>query len=259
MTTALTIERASASRFDAAPLVIAPRFCGPPGTGNGGYVAGWLAARLGAAGAVEVTLRRPAPLGVPLFARHDETSGAALALADPDGNPIAEARAVDAAPDEPPAIPRAADIEGAPAPDFVHPFPGCFVCGPARGHGDGLRILPVDVPGAGVSAAHWTPGADLAGRGGVVDPVFVWAALDCPGYFGATLGRPREPLLLGRMTATVTRPLRAGARLRVVGWSLARDERRHTAATALVDERGRIVARSRQIWIAPRSAGGPGR
>ena len=40
-----------------APLVIAPRFCGPPGSGNGGYVCGLIAGRLDGQG--EITLRRP--------------------------------------------------------------------------------------------------------------------------------------------------------------------------------------------------------
>jgi hypothetical protein len=38
-------------------LVIASRFCGPPGSGNGGYVRG----RIAAARAVWLTVRRPVP------------------------------------------------------------------------------------------------------------------------------------------------------------------------------------------------------
>ena len=45
-------------------LRIAGRFCGPPGTGNGGFASGSLAARLAGTIHVEVTLRRPVPLGV---------------------------------------------------------------------------------------------------------------------------------------------------------------------------------------------------
>jgi hypothetical protein len=43
-------------------LVIAPRFRGPPGTGNGGYVCGRIAAHLD--GPAEITLRRPPPLAI---------------------------------------------------------------------------------------------------------------------------------------------------------------------------------------------------
>ena len=42
-----------------------------------------------------------------------------------------------------------------------HNFPSCFVCGPERAPGDGLRDFPGD--GRRQVAATWTPGADLAG------------------------------------------------------------------------------------------------
>jgi hypothetical protein len=61
-----------------------------------------------------------------------------------------------------------------------HPFPGCFVCGPLRDEGDGLRLFAGPVEGApGVLACPWRPRAEL-GTDGTVDPVFAWAALDCP-------------------------------------------------------------------------------
>jgi hypothetical protein len=47
-----------------APLVIAPRFCGPPDSGNGGYVCGLIAGRLD--GQAEITLRAPPPLATPM-------------------------------------------------------------------------------------------------------------------------------------------------------------------------------------------------
>jgi len=46
------------------PLVIEPRFCGPPDSGNGGYVCGLIAGRLG--GQAEITLRAPPPLATPM-------------------------------------------------------------------------------------------------------------------------------------------------------------------------------------------------
>src|SRR5215831_10873718 len=45
-------------------LVIASRFCGPPGSGNGGYVCGRIAGYVD--GPVTVTLRRPPPLATPM-------------------------------------------------------------------------------------------------------------------------------------------------------------------------------------------------
>ena len=49
-----------------ARLLVPSRFNGPPGSANGGYVAGLLAAHLGTEGPVRVTLREPPPLEVPM-------------------------------------------------------------------------------------------------------------------------------------------------------------------------------------------------
>src|SRR5690606_16060494 len=59
-----------------APLIIDRRFCGPPDSGNGGYVAGKLAAVVpGSPAAVTVSLRRPPPLAHPLPVRPGEIEG----------------------------------------------------------------------------------------------------------------------------------------------------------------------------------------
>ena len=55
-------------------LVIAPRFCGPPDSGNGGYVCGLIAGYLD--GPAEVTLRRPPPLETPLAVECDDHGSA---------------------------------------------------------------------------------------------------------------------------------------------------------------------------------------
>ena len=51
-------------------ITIAKRFCGPPRSGNGGYVCGSLAAFV--EGTAEVTLRRPPPLDRPLFVERED-------------------------------------------------------------------------------------------------------------------------------------------------------------------------------------------
>jgi len=65
-------------------------------------------------------------------------------------------------------------------------------------------------------------------------------------------GGPLRPMLLGRMTAAVEAPVRAGEACAVIAWPLASAGRRHEAATALLDADGRVRARSRQVWIEPR-------
>src|SRR5207253_3605768 len=74
--------------------------------------------------------------------------------------------------------------------DSRHPLPMCFVCGPARVHGDGLRVRPGPLPPhpdcrKGTLAATWVPYSNLASEDRAVAGEFVWAALDCPtGYAG---------------------------------------------------------------------------
>ena len=53
-------------------MVIDSRFCGPPGSGNGGYVCGRVAAYLD--GPATVTLRRPPPLATPMTVEQDGDS-----------------------------------------------------------------------------------------------------------------------------------------------------------------------------------------
>ena len=53
-------------------LTIPSRFCGPPGSGNGGYVCGRIAGYLD--GPVTVTLRQPAPLATPMAVERDSGS-----------------------------------------------------------------------------------------------------------------------------------------------------------------------------------------
>jgi hypothetical protein len=70
-------------------LRIGRRFRGPPGAANGGFASGSLAALLGGAVDVEVSLRRSVPLEHPLEVRHDRD---AALLLDDHGCLLAEAR-----------------------------------------------------------------------------------------------------------------------------------------------------------------------
>src|SRR5215216_6315105 len=104
------------------PVVIAPRFNGPPASGHGGYSCGCAAAQVDAP-AVEVTLRRPPPLGVELRVRRD---GAAASLLD-GGDVVASARPATLAVHGPPPV--GVEEAGAAAERFAwkhdHPFPTC--------------------------------------------------------------------------------------------------------------------------------------
>lgn len=137
-------------------IIIDRRYCGPPNSGNGGYVCGRLARHI--PGGAEVTLRAPPPLDTPLatIATDDGTwelrdgtrivatgRAASVELARVETASLQEARA--------------AELLALFEP-HEHPLPNCFVCGPARVKGDGLRIF------AGALGRHaQTPFSQQAG------------------------------------------------------------------------------------------------
>ena len=234
-------------------VLVAERFCGPSDSANGGYVSGLVAQWLG--GVAEVELRRPPPLGAPMSVAVED--GHAEVTDPDDGGLVLRGRVLaDGEPDVgiPPAVsPEEAHEATQRYVGFErHPFPRCFTCGPDREDGDGLRIFPGQVADreAGIVAAPWQPHPSLADEDGMVPAPAVWAALDCPtGFTAINAEEDRLPYVLARFAVRIDAPVRAGADHVVVGWPLGDDGRKHTAASALFDERGSIVARSRALWI----------
>ena len=239
------------SRTDARSLVIAPRFAGPPGSGNGGYVAGWLAAHVGTDAPVQVTLRQPPPLEVELVVRGGKAGVITLSFG---GELIAEAvpaalqgHVVDPV-DHVTAVSAMARYAGA----VDHPFPGCFVCGIDRPAPDGLGLRPGPVPDRpGTVATAWVPDASLAAADGELPACFVWAALDCPGGWSSDLAG--RPMVLGRMTAAVDALPVVGDRCVVVGQRLREDGRKTFTASTAYDSDGRVLGRAEATWIALRT------
>ena len=230
-------------------LVIDPRYCGPPGIANGGYVAGLLAAPL--AGPVEVTLRAPAPLGTPLEVVPVE-DGHELRDA---GTVLARARrtVLEMDPPDPPGFEESLAIAGRCRAFETHPFPCCFVCGPKRAPGDGMRVFPGWLAQRRLAAAAWIPDASVCDEAGEVRREFVWAALDCPSAFPLLedpAAQKLEPLVLGRLVAHLEHPARLGQRLVLSAWSIELGERRGLAGSALHDESGTCLARGRATWIS---------
>jgi hypothetical protein len=229
------------------------RFCGPPDSGHGGYTCGVVAAHVD--GSAEVTLRRPPPLDTRLTVVSDD-DGAVRVLDGADlvaeGAPRADDLGL--AVPEPVGI-AAAEVAGAAShlhqhPED-HPFPTCFVCGPQRAPGDGLRIVVGRVGEREVFADVWTPTGDLTGADGVVRPEFVSAALDCSGGIGSWLVDPLEgnPFVLGRFSVRIPGPVLAGAPHAVTGWRVGRDGRKIDAGSAIFTADGELVALARARWI----------
>lgn len=232
-----------------ATVTIAARYCGPPGSGNGGYVAGVLAGFL--AGPAEVRLSRPPPLDRPLdvCALDDD----ALELRDGDAT-VASARWADVEVDvpAPPTSALAAEASAAYAGHRHHIFPNCFVCGTTRASGDGLRIHagPLQLGTMPAVAAPWRPDASLAGTRGRIRPEFQWAALDCPGYFA--VASESRVMLLGSFAVRIDRAVEVDEPCVVVGWRIDGDGRKQRAGTALYGAGGDCAARAIATWIEPR-------
>ena len=229
MTSQITVER---------------RFCGPPTSGNGGYVCGRMADFVD--GPAEVTLRMPPPLDTPLAI--ESVGGGEMVLTD-DDTLIAVARPVELDIDVPePVSLQAAEAAVVRYRGFRHhPFATCFVCGPEREAGDGLLIFPGLVNGGNSVAAPWMPDPSLAGEDGAVAPAYLWAALDCPGYFA--VAEDGEPAVLGRMAASIEGTVRPGEACIVMGWPIGREGRKLYSGTVVYAADGRLIARSRATWI----------
>lgn len=131
-------------------------------------------------------------------------------------------------------------------------FDHCFVCGRAR-HEDGFGVFPGPVEGTDLVASPWTPPDWSADADGAVLPEFVWAALDCPGYFGA-YGTDLALAYLARQQSELLAPIRAGVEYVAIGRPLERDRRKGFAATAIVDSDGAVLAHAEQLLIQPREA-----
>ena len=224
-------------------IAISGRYNGPPASGNGGYVCGLVAATLKAD--LRVRLIAPPPLDTPL--ELEPLGDGEWQLGGPSG-PVARATParLELAVPSPPSYVQAVWASQHYAGFREHAFPDCFVCGPHRRRGDGLRIFP-GMLDSGIVAAPWLA-ADALDRGdGHVASEFHWAALDCPGYFAISGGR--RPMLLGEMQAHVDRRVHVGEPCTVIGWRIGVDGRKHHVGTAIFDEDGELCARARATWI----------
>lgn len=243
-------------------MTIPRRFRGPPNSGNGGYVCGLLARSI--PGAAEVTLRAPPPLEtamdvVETTAGQWELRQGEAVIATGRQTTLEPVRVVHATFDE------ASDAsQRTPVKPHEHLLPMCFVCGPERAPGDGLRLFagPLatssaatpSAKGPPVFAVPWVADPTLAASDGLVAPEFVWSALDCPtGYVffvdPETGGYKSLPILLGRLSVRIDGRPRPGERCVVTAWETGREGRRLLADAALFGEQGNLLAVGRAVWI----------
>jgi hypothetical protein len=231
-------------------IKIAKRFCGPPNSANGGYFAGCVSNLW--TQTLTVRLFKPPPLETELQVA--ELPEGLIELRQGE-ELIAQGRPaeLDLIPPPPPAYLEAVEASRHYYGFNEHPFPTCFVCGPARPRGAGLRIFAGPVVQRAVTqqrifAAPWVADAFLDRGDGKVKPEFMTAALDCPGYAAVTTG---QLMLLGEITAHVDRCVHIDEPCTVIAWRIGSKGRRHVAGTAVFDEDGELCARARAVWIEP--------
>jgi len=239
-------------------MIVDRRYRGPPNSGNGGYVCGRLARHI--PGGAEVTLRTPTPLDkrLDIVATADATwelRDGAMVLASGRPASVELARLEKVSFDEA----CAAELL-TPVKPHEHPLPTCFVCGPARAQGDGLRIFAGPLArqsrhAPAVFAATWAPDLTLAAEDGLVAPEFLWSAPDCPTGYATSYDREsgsfdRTPILLGRMSARIEARPPPGERCVITAWEAGRDGRKRLAEAAAHSESGTLLAVARATWIA---------
>jgi hypothetical protein len=228
------------------------RFNGPPGSGHGGYTCGLIARRL--EGPAEVTLRTPPPLDTELTVVEED---GALDLLDGE-TLVAEAAGVEdpfeLAVPEPVGLPEAEAAREASPLHTEHPFRTCFVCGPDRRTGDGLRVIAGPVEGReDVIASPWEVSRALPVEKGGVSSEMVWSALDCPGGCALVLTPGIGTSVLGRMSARINAPIRPGESYVALGWPIEHDGRKHYTGSAIFNLRGEPLAVARATWIELRN------
>ena len=228
--------------------MIGQRFHGPPGSGNGGYSCGVLGKFFD--GPAAVRLRIPPPLDAPM-AVHAIDGGVELIHGD---ELVATGR------------PATVEIDVPEPPDFAaaeaaseryrgfdsHFYPGCFVCGPEREHGDGLRVFagPVEAGSGpeGMVAATWIPDDSLLDSSGKVATEYLWAVLDCPGAYAFP-----EPetgaILLGELAVAIHGSVSPGEKCVLIGWEISNEGRKHYTGTALFDASGACLAVGYATWF----------
>ena len=225
---------------------IAKRYCGPPQSGNGGYSCGLLGKQI--EGPSKVRLHVPPPLESDLTIEQDADSWVLKHAELLIGTAIAAQ--LDMSPPQPPSLEQARAARKNYKGLGEHSFPHCFVCGPGREQGDGLRLFTGNVNGQEMVACDWEPTADLLDTNGQVKAEFIWSALDCPSYFALNVPvDPNAACLLGEMTASIDRPVPGDQALIVYAWKRSIEGRKHYSAAALCTAQGEVLARAEHLWI----------
>lgn len=233
-----------------ATILIPGRFNGPPASGNGGYSCGVLAKFID--GPAKIRLHVPPPLDHDMRIVRGDNGRVEMYDGETLVGSGAPARETIESPVAP-SLAQAVDAQSRYLGLHGHPLGTCFVCGPDRPGHDGLELFTGPVEDWSLLACTWQPADDLLDEAGNVRAEFVWAALDCPGYFAA-IGDDLRLALLGELYAELRSPVPGMEALVVYAWPIGADGRKLYAGAAVASSGGEILACSRSTWILPKSS-----
>lgn len=228
-------------------ITIAGQYNGPDGSGNGGYVAGAISRYIDHP-TVQVTLRRPPPLDQEMTIARDSDQVAFVK----EDDVIATAKPSELVLDD---IPAPIDLSVAtecatryPGHER-HPFPRCYVCGPLREKGDGLRIFSGQSLVSQFVASPFITYDSLFDENGYMLPENVWGALDCPGSYAIHAFDTPKVMVLGRITATELQPINHEMNLISMAWYIGKDGRKNYCGSCIYDDTGTLLALAKATWI----------
>lgn len=253
------VMKQTSSISDFESVEINEKYCGPPMSGNGGYVAGITANQIENEAAV-IKIRAPAPLNEALYYSRDPNQSGIKLLSKGANKVIAEAQEDSGFYMDVPELNSSSieDIQN-PKEEYLgfqkHPFPTCFVCGPNRRHEDGMRIFPAKISDqVGFTHLHgamWKPWKDLRGPDGKVRNEIVWAALDCPGGFAVSYVDPTL-IVLAKLRGRLLESIVSEDSYAIQAWEIGRNRRQRIAGTAIYRiSDHKCVAYSEALWMVP--------
>lgn len=227
-------------------VTIESRFNGPPGSGNGGYVAGLLASYINTS-CVRIRLMHPPPLDTEMSVVNQ---GDQIQLIDQDK--IVAQAIISELDLEVPSIPTYSIAEEASKnyPGFDrHAFPHCYVCGPKRKEEDGLRLFTGLATDEEYVAAPFQTYNELYNDKGLMTHETIYAALDCPGAYAITQVDEEKILVLGEIIVKIDEEIHQNEELLVMGWYLGKERKKNYSGTAIINRNGVIKAKAKATWI----------
>ena len=231
-------------------VVIDGHTCGLPGVAFGGYVAGLLAAEF--EGPAKVDFIRPAPLDIELSLEHDQATQVSLLDGD---SVLAVGRPHETADDHPPRPAWEEAVEASAGYLAVrdNEYPNWSAVVPPCLTGEGMRAFPGPIKGHELVAASWSPSESFTAANGVLLPVYVWCALDCPGGLARRAFISSEPAVTAYLTVRQSAPILGGRPHLVTGWPVRQDGRKSFVGMAIFDRDGGLCAVGEALWVTASS------